>query len=38
MTDGNSAWTYMIETPGGEFALFVGHIEQNAGRCPSKCG
>ncbi|MFA7281669.1 MAG: adenosylcobalamin-dependent ribonucleoside-diphosphate reductase, partial [Sterolibacterium sp.] len=26
LTDGNSAWTYMIETPHGEFALFVGHI------------
>jgi ribonucleoside-diphosphate reductase alpha chain len=27
LTDGNSAWTYMIATPHGEFALFVGHIE-----------
>ncbi|MBV2234047.1 MAG: adenosylcobalamin-dependent ribonucleoside-diphosphate reductase [Sterolibacterium sp.] len=27
MTDGNAAWTYMIETPHGEFALFVGHID-----------
>ncbi len=27
LTDGNAAWTYMIETPHGEFALFVGHIE-----------
>ncbi len=26
MTEGNAAWTYMIETPHGEFALFVGHI------------
>ena len=26
MSDGNAAWTYMIETPHGEFALFVGHI------------
>jgi len=34
MTDGNSAWTYMIETPHGEFALFVGHIEQNARPVP----
>ncbi|MCZ2418306.1 MAG: adenosylcobalamin-dependent ribonucleoside-diphosphate reductase [Burkholderiales bacterium] len=34
MTDGNSAWTYMIETPAGEFALFVGHIEQNAKPVP----
>ncbi len=24
---GNAAWTYMLETPHGEFALFVGHIE-----------
>ncbi|MEZ5615957.1 MAG: adenosylcobalamin-dependent ribonucleoside-diphosphate reductase [Rhodocyclaceae bacterium] len=34
MTDGNSAWTYMIETPHGEFALFVGHIEQHAKPVP----
>jgi ribonucleoside-diphosphate reductase alpha chain len=34
MTDGNSAWTYMIETPHGEFALFVGHIEQNTKPVP----
>ena len=27
LTDGNAAWTYMIETPNGAFALFVGHIE-----------
>ncbi|WP_126444812.1 adenosylcobalamin-dependent ribonucleoside-diphosphate reductase [Sulfuricystis multivorans] len=27
LPDGNSAWTYMIETPHGEFALFVGQIE-----------
>ncbi|MDO8960219.1 MAG: adenosylcobalamin-dependent ribonucleoside-diphosphate reductase [Rhodocyclaceae bacterium] len=27
LTDGNAAWTYMIETPLGEFALFVGQIE-----------
>jgi ribonucleoside-diphosphate reductase alpha chain len=27
LTDGNLAWTYMIETPQSEFALFVGHIE-----------
>ena len=25
--DGNAAWTYMIATPHGEFALFVGHTE-----------
>ncbi len=23
---GNPAWTYMIETPHGDFALFVGHV------------
>ncbi|PJA57052.1 MAG: ribonucleoside-diphosphate reductase, adenosylcobalamin-dependent [Rhodocyclales bacterium CG_4_9_14_3_um_filter_68_10] len=27
LTDGNPAWTYMLKTPTGEFALFVGHIE-----------
>ena len=29
MPEGNAAWTYMIRHPGGEFALFVGHIEQD---------
>ena len=32
MTDGNAAWTYMIEAPQGEFALFVGQIENDLGR------
>jgi len=32
MTDGNAAWTYMIEAPHGEFALFVGQIENDFGR------
>ncbi|MCF8197660.1 MAG: adenosylcobalamin-dependent ribonucleoside-diphosphate reductase [Sulfuritalea sp.] len=32
MTDGNAAWTYMIEAPHGEFALFVGQIENDSGR------
>ncbi|HEY6897992.1 MAG TPA: adenosylcobalamin-dependent ribonucleoside-diphosphate reductase, partial [Rhodocyclaceae bacterium] len=32
MTDGNSAWSYMIETPHGEYALFVGQIENDMGR------
>jgi ribonucleoside-diphosphate reductase alpha chain len=32
MTDGNAAWTYMIEAPHGEFALFVGQIENDMGR------
>ena len=27
LSDGNTAWTYMIETPHGEFALFVGQTE-----------
>ncbi len=32
MTDGNAAWTYMVEAPHGEFALFVGQIENGHGR------
>jgi ribonucleoside-diphosphate reductase alpha chain len=24
---GNPAWTYMVESPWGEFAIFVGHVE-----------
>ncbi|MBI2961858.1 MAG: adenosylcobalamin-dependent ribonucleoside-diphosphate reductase [Betaproteobacteria bacterium] len=27
LPDGNLAWTYMIRYPQGEFALFIGHIE-----------
>src|SRR6195256_253008 len=27
LAGGNPAWTYMIEHPHGEFALFVGHVE-----------
>ena len=35
LPDGNMAWTYMLGTPQGEFALFVGHIESNgAGNFP----
>lgn len=30
MPDGNMAWTYMLNSPQGEFALFVGHIERDA--------
>ncbi len=30
LPDGNLAWTYMINTPEGEFALFVGHLESEA--------
>ncbi|MDP2752054.1 MAG: adenosylcobalamin-dependent ribonucleoside-diphosphate reductase, partial [Rhodocyclaceae bacterium] len=33
MPDGNAAWTYMIETPHGGFALFVGHTD-NGQRVP----
>ena len=32
MADGNAAWTYMVEAPHGEFALFVGQIENDLGR------
>ncbi len=32
MHEGNLAWSYMIETPHGEFALFVGQIENGMGR------
>ncbi len=31
---GNLAWTYMLRHPGGEFALFVGHIDGDAGEFP----
>ncbi|HXZ49978.1 MAG TPA: adenosylcobalamin-dependent ribonucleoside-diphosphate reductase [Usitatibacter sp.] len=31
MPEGNLAWTYMIDSPSGRFALFVGHVEE-AGR------
>jgi len=31
LTGGNPSWTYMIPHPGGEFALFVGHIEDQDG-------
>ena len=27
LSGGNPAWTYMIEHPDGEFAIFVGHVE-----------
>ena len=43
---GNPAWTYMIQHPHGEFALFVGELPAEAGpsravraqRCRSRCG
>ena len=28
LPQGNLAWTYMIESPYGRFALFVGHVEE----------
>ena len=34
LPDGNAAWTYMIEHPHGEFALFVGHTEANGRMFP----
>ena len=34
LTDGNDAWTYMIESPQGRFALFVGHIEDHGKAFP----
>ena len=30
LTEGNPAWTYMIEHPHGHFALFVGHVENGS--------
>jgi len=30
LPDGNMAWTYMLNSPQGEFALFVGHVERDA--------
>ncbi len=27
---GNSSWTYMVESPFGRFAIFVGHVENGA--------
>ena len=31
---GNLSWTYMIGHPGGEFALFVGHVEEEGRAFP----
>ncbi len=30
LTEGNLAWTYMIEHPHGQFAVFVGHVENGS--------
>ncbi|MFN0317001.1 MAG: ribonucleoside-diphosphate reductase, adenosylcobalamin-dependent, partial [Burkholderiales bacterium] len=27
LTEGNPSWTYMVESPFGQFAIFVGHYE-----------
>jgi ribonucleoside-diphosphate reductase alpha chain len=27
---GNPSWTYMVESPSGSFAIFVGHVENGA--------
>ncbi len=27
---GNPSWTYMVESPSGRFAIFVGHVENGA--------
>ncbi|HMM73043.1 MAG TPA: ribonucleoside-diphosphate reductase, adenosylcobalamin-dependent, partial [Rhodocyclaceae bacterium] len=34
LPDGNPAWTYMLATPTGEFAVFVGHIESEGRKLP----
>ncbi len=34
MPDGNLAWTYMLNTPTGDFALFVGQVGNNGGSFP----
>jgi ribonucleoside-diphosphate reductase alpha chain len=31
---GNLAWAYMIQHPGGDFALFVGHVEEEGRSFP----
>jgi len=34
LPDGNLSWTYMIGHPHGEFALFVGHLDQEGRAFP----
>jgi ribonucleoside-diphosphate reductase alpha chain len=34
LASGNLAWTYMIEHPGGGFALFVGHVDDEGRTFP----
>jgi len=34
LPEGNMAWTYMIESTHGKFALFVGHVDQDGRSWP----
>lgn len=34
LPDGNPAWTYMVDHPWGEFAVFVGHLTDEEGTRP----
>jgi ribonucleoside-diphosphate reductase alpha chain len=34
LPEGNPAWTYMIDSPSGRFALFIGHVESDARAFP----
>jgi ribonucleoside-diphosphate reductase alpha chain len=34
LPEGNPAWTYMIDSPFGRFALFVGHVEMDGRAFP----
>ena len=34
MPGGNEAWAYMMSHPGGDFALFVGHVEEECKAFP----
>ena len=34
LPEGNLCWTYMVDSPIGKFALFVGHIEQEGRAWP----
>ncbi len=34
LPEGNLCWTYMLDSPIGKFALFVGHVEQEGSAWP----
>jgi ribonucleoside-diphosphate reductase alpha chain len=34
LPEGNPAWTYMIDSPSGRFALFIGHVESEGRAFP----